>query len=140
MGYVKMTGEEIRMTVMLRIMWATMNGKGGRTLEKRLRSFPRGWMQFRQATGLLDKMFAGLEKTITDRQLVQINNTIRNGEVSVKLTAGNRTYSGRGLSPTSSRPALSPTSAPSTSCRLPPPRCAPSDRAPTISKEAIPWE
>ena len=85
MGYMKMTGEEIRMTVMLRIMWATMNGKGGRTLEKRLRSFPRGWMQFRQATGLLDKMFVGLEKTITDRQLVQINNTIRNGEVSVKL-------------------------------------------------------
>lgn len=81
----KMTGEELRMTVLLRIMWGTMHGKGGETLEKRLRSFPRGWMQFRQAMGLLEAMFNGLERTITDRQLEQINNTIRGGEVCVKL-------------------------------------------------------
>ena len=81
----KMTGDEIRMTVLLRIMWGTMNGKGGQALRQRLKSFPRGWMQFRQAMGLLDAMFKGLEKTITDRQLLQINNTIANGEVSVKL-------------------------------------------------------
>ena len=83
--FVKMTGDEIRMTVLLRIMWGTMNGKGGQALQKRLKSFPRGWMQFRQAMGLLDAMFRGLEKTINDRQLLQINNTISNGEVSVKL-------------------------------------------------------
>ena len=84
-NYEKMTGEEIRMTVLLRIMWGAMNGKGGQALEKRLRSFPRGWMQFRQAMGLMNAMFKGLEKTINDRQLLQINNTIRNGEVSVQL-------------------------------------------------------
>lgn len=84
-NHVKMTGEEIRMTVLLRIMWGAMNGKGGQALEKRLRSFPRGWMQFRQAMGLMNAMFNGLEKTINDRQLLQINNTIRNGEVSVQL-------------------------------------------------------
>ena len=83
--YQKMTGEELRMTVLLRIMWGTMHGKGGEALEKRLRSFPRGWMQFRQAMGLLEAMFNGLERTITDRQLEQINNTIRGGEVCVKL-------------------------------------------------------
>lgn len=83
--YAKLTGEELRMTVLLRIMWGTMNGKGGQVLEKRLRSFPRGWMQYRQAMGLIDAMFNGLERTITDRQLEQINNTIRNGEVMVKL-------------------------------------------------------
>lgn len=84
-NYEKMTGDEIRMTVLLRIMWGTMNGKGGQALRQRLKSFPRGWMQFRQAMGLLDAMFKGLEKTINDRQLLQINNTIANGEVSVKL-------------------------------------------------------
>lgn len=83
--YQKMTGEELRMTVLLRIMWGTMHGKGGRTMEKRLRSTPRGWMQFKQAMGLLNAVFDALERTITDRQLNQINNTIRNGEVSVKL-------------------------------------------------------
>lgn len=28
-AFEKMTGDEIRMTVLLRIMWGTMNGKGG---------------------------------------------------------------------------------------------------------------
>lgn len=85
MAYEKMTGEEIRMTVLLRIMWGTMGGKGGQTLERRLHTIPRGWMMYRQAFGLLTAVFNGLEKTINDRQLAQINNTIRNGEVSVKL-------------------------------------------------------
>ena len=84
-AFMKMTGEEIRMTVLLRIMWATMDGKGAKTLEKRLRSIPRGWMRFRQAMGLLDRMFDTLVPTINDRQLAQINNTIKNGEVTVKL-------------------------------------------------------
>lgn len=83
--YRKMTGDEVRMTVLLRIMWGTMHGAGGEALEARLRSIPRGWTQFRQAMGLLGAMFDELERTITDRQLEQINNTIRNGEVSVKL-------------------------------------------------------
>ena len=84
-AFVKMTGEEIRMAVLLRIMWGSMNGKGGQALEKRLRSIPRGWMRFRQAMGLLDRMFDSLVPTINDRQLKQINNTIKNGEVAVKL-------------------------------------------------------
>lgn len=84
-AFMKMTGEEIRMTVLLRIMWGTMRGRGEQKLEKRLRSIPRGWMMYKQAFGLLTKVFDGLEKTIPDRQLAQINNTIRNGEVSVQL-------------------------------------------------------
>ena len=84
-AFVKMTGDEIRMTVLLRIMWGTLNGKGGQALEKRLRSIPRGWMRYRQAMGLLGRMFEELTPTINDRQLAQINNTIRNGEVSVNL-------------------------------------------------------
>lgn len=83
--YSKMNGEEIRMTVLLRIMWGAMHGRAAAVLEKRLRSTPRGWTQFRQAAGLLSAVFCGLEKTIGDRQLAQINNTILNGEVCVKL-------------------------------------------------------
>lgn len=59
--------------------------EGGQALEKRLRSIPRGWIRFRQAMGLLDRMFIDLEPTINDRQLCQINNTIRGGEISVQL-------------------------------------------------------
>ena len=73
-AFVKMTGEEIRMTVLLRIMWGTMRGRGEQKLEARLRSIPRGWMMYKQAFGLLTKVFDGLEKTIPDRQLAQINN------------------------------------------------------------------
>lgn len=54
-------------------------------LKKRLCAIPRGWIRFRQAMGLLDAMFRDLEPTINDRQLCQINNTIRNGEISVQL-------------------------------------------------------
>lgn len=83
--YKKMTGEEIRMTVLTRIMYGVMHGRAGKVLEERLRSTPRGWVQYRQAVGLLGKVFDQLEHTITDRQLEQINSTIKNGEVSVKL-------------------------------------------------------
>ena len=48
-NYEKMTGDEIRMTVLLRIMWGTMNGKGGagapaapEELSKRLDAVPAG--------------------------------------------------------------------------------------------------
>lgn len=85
MAYEKMTGEELRMTVLLQLMWGVMRGSGRKALERRLRTTPRGWVMFRQAFGLLDKMFPQLEATINDRQLVQINQTIHNGEVVVKL-------------------------------------------------------
>lgn len=85
MAYEKMTGEELRMTVLLQLMWGVMRGSGAKALERRLRTTPTGWKMFRQAFGLLDKMFPQLEDTIPDRQLVQINQTIKNGEVVVKL-------------------------------------------------------
>lgn len=81
----KMTGEEVRMTVLLRIMWGAMNGKGGQALKRRLSLIPRGWTRFRQAMGIIDAIFRDMEPTITDRQFNQINNSITNGEVSVKL-------------------------------------------------------
>ena len=81
----KLTGEELRMVVLLQLMWGALRGSGAKTLEKRLRDTPSGWKMFRQAFGLLSRSFDQLEDTIPLRQLHQINSTIHNGEVAVKL-------------------------------------------------------
>lgn len=81
----KLTGEELRMIVLMRCMWGMIDGRGKRALEKRLRMTEHGWKMYRQAFGLLTKMFNELRETIPQRQLCQIDMTLEHGEVGVRL-------------------------------------------------------
>lgn len=84
-GREKLTGEELRMIVLLRIMWGAIDGRFRKVLGARLKKTPRGYMMFCQAFGLLSAMFMQLRETVPERQLEQIDRTVQHGEVQVRL-------------------------------------------------------
>ena len=64
--------------------------KAGNTLEKRLRSFPDGWRQYRMAMSAADKMLDGLYMTVPDRTLVHMIRLMDKGECIIRPQPASR--------------------------------------------------
>lgn len=82
----KLNGRELAMLELLVMMHGMMHGRGTKDLEGLMRrSAPNGWVQFRQAMGILDKLLDKVYDAIPVSNLRMIDNMMRNGEVSIKL-------------------------------------------------------
>lgn len=82
----KLNGRELAMLELLVMLHGMLHGRGTEYLEKLMRrAHPRGWTQFRQALGILDKLLDEVYEVIPIQNLRMLDNMMRNGEVSIKL-------------------------------------------------------
>ena len=82
----KLNGRELAILELLVMLHGMMKGRGTRDLEGLMRrSGPRGWMRYRQALGILEKLLDDVYAVIPLQNLRMLDNMMRNGEVNIKL-------------------------------------------------------
>jgi len=82
----KLNGRELAMLELLVMLHGMLKGRGTRDLEGLMRrASPRGWMRYRQALGILDKLLDDVYAAIPLQNLKMIDNMMRNGEIGIKL-------------------------------------------------------
>lgn len=81
-----LNGRELAMLELLVMLHGMLKGRGTEYLESLVhRSGPLGWMRYRQALGILDKLLDGIYEVIPLKNLKALDNMMRNGEVGIKL-------------------------------------------------------